>query len=185
MLELIYEDMEDKMKNCIGALHREYAALRTGRASISLLDGIKVSYYGTPTPLNQVATLSAPDPHLITIQPWDSSVIKNIEKEILKSDLGLNPSNDGKIIRLPIPQLTEERRKQLVKIVKKYAEEAKVSLRNSRRDALEHIKQLEKNKEISEDDLHRGQIKVQEITDNFTKQVTTVQEHKEEEISQV
>ncbi len=185
MLEEVFNQLEKKANDCMAALHREYGTLRTGRASISILEGIKISYYDQLTPLNQVATLSAPEPHLLTIQPWDTSVIKEIERAVLKSDLGLNPNNDGKIIRLPIPPLTEERRKELTKIVKRMAEEGKVSLRNSRREALEKLKQLEKNKEISEDEHHRAQTKIQEITDKFIKQVSTSQEHKEAELLEI
>ncbi len=185
MLEQVYTRMDEKMQACIAALRREYGGLRTGRASIALLEGIKVSYYGNPTPLNQIATLSAPDPHLLTIQPWDPSIIKEIERAILKSELGLTPNNDGKIIRLPIPALTEERRKQLVKLVKRLAEEAKVSLRNSRREAMDKLKQIEKNKEISEDVTHRAHDKIQEIIDNYSKQVSNIEQHKEAEVMEV
>lgn len=185
MLETFYKQINEQMNHSIATLRKEYASLRTGRASISLLEGIKVSYYGNLTPLNQVGNLSAPDHHLITIQPWDASLIPEIEKAILKSDLGLNPANDGKIVRLPIPQLTEERRKEIVKHAKKLAEDVKVSLRNTRRNALDELKKMEKDKLISEDDHHRAQEKIQEIVDNFTKQINDIQAHKEAEIMAV
>ncbi len=173
------------MKDTIDALHREYGGVRTGRASISLLDGIRVDYYGAQTPLNQVANLSTPDPRLIIVQPWDASLIKEIERAILKSDLGLTPGNDGKLIRLPIPSLTEERRKELVKVLKRMAEECRISIRNSRREAIEAIKKLEKNKEIPEDDSHKAQDDIQKLTDNFIEQINTIQEHKEQEVMEV
>lgn len=170
------------MDKSISSLKNELKRLRTGRASLSLLDGVKVDYYGTPTPLNQVASLSVPENRLITIQPWDVSVIKDIEKAILKSDLGLTPSSDGKIIRITIPQLTEERRKELVKIVSKIAEEHKVALRNIRRDSNEMIKEFKKDGEISEDDAFKAQEKVQKITDEYVSFVDKIYKEKEKEI---
>ena len=156
--------------------------VRTGRASVALLEGIKVDCYGTTMPLPQVASLAAPESRLLTIQPWDSSVLGDIEKAIMKSDLGLNPANDGKIIRLPIPALTTERRKELVKMVKKMEEEAKVALRNVRREANEDLKEMKKEKLLAEDDAHRGQEDVQKITDDFTKKVEAQAADKEKEI---
>jgi ribosome recycling factor len=156
--------------------------VRTGRASISLLDGIKVDYYGTQTPLNQLATLSVPEPRLITIQPWDATVIKEIEKAIMKSDLGLTPVNDGKIIRVSIPPLTEQRRVELVKVVKKMAETCKVSIRNHRRDFNEDLKQKKKDKEVSEDEFFKGQKEVQDITDDYIKKSDELTQTKEKEI---
>ncbi|MBI5787301.1 MAG: ribosome recycling factor [Candidatus Schekmanbacteria bacterium] len=185
MLEQFYSQIEKKMEATGAALKKEYGSLRTGRASISLLEGIKVLYYAAPTPINQVANLSIPDPGSILIQPWDVSQIKEIEKAILKSDLGLTPNNDGKTIRINIPPLTEERRRELVKVLKKYAEEAKVSLRNIRRDAMDKLKQMEKDGEISEDDHRRSHEKIQHITDNYTKLIGTVEQHKEAEIMKV
>jgi ribosome recycling factor len=185
MIQQIHKQTEDKMKATVDALRHEYGGVRTGRASISILDGIKVEYYGTLVPLNQVANLSTPEPRLITIQPWDTNLIKEIEKVILKSDLGLTPSNDGKTIRLPIPALTEERRQQLVKVVKRMAEECRISIRNSRREAIEAIKKLEKSKETSEDESHKAQEKIQKLTDDYIHQINQIQEHKQQEVMEV
>jgi ribosome recycling factor len=185
MLEDVYKDAEDQMQKAIESLTREFAGIRTGRASVNLLDGIKVDYYGTQTPLNQMATLSVPESSLIVIQPWDVSVIKSVEKAILKSDLGITPSNDGKVIRLAIPPLTEERRKELAKIVKKKAEEKKVAVRQARRDANDMLKTLEKEKEITEDQLHKGQDQVQKITDDYVKKVDELTTKKETEILEI
>ncbi len=167
MVDEIFEDLKDRMGKSIESLKREYSRLRTGRASVSLLDGIRVSYYDTPTPLNQMASLAVPEPRLIVIQPWDKTAIEDIEKAILKSELGLTPMNDGKVIRISIPPLTEERRKELVKVARKMSEENKVSIRNIRRDANEMLKDLKKEKEITEDDLFRSQEEVQKATDQF------------------
>jgi len=185
MIQQVYEQMEKKMKAAIEALRKEYGAVRTGRASITLLEGIRVTYYGSQVPLNQVATLSTPEPRLISIQPWDTSLIPEIEKAILKSDLGLTPNNDGRTIRLPVPALTEERRQQLVKVVKRMAEESRISVRNSRREAIETLKSMEKNKDISEDECHKAQVKVQKITDSYIEQIAKIQAHKEEEVMEV
>ena len=182
MLEEVYKETKKRMRDAVDALHREFGSVRTGTASLSLLDPIKVEYYGTPTPLNQVASLSIPEPRMITIQPWDVSVIGAIEKAILKSDLGITPSNDGKIIRLAIPALTEERRKELVKVVKRYAEEGRISIRNARRDGIDHIKKLEKDKDISEDDSRKGHTQTQKITDEYIEKVGQVTEQKEKEL---
>ncbi len=182
MLDDIYQDMRERMGKTIAALKNELKRVRTGRASLSLLDGIRVDYYGTLTPLNQMATLSVPESRLITIQPWDVSVIKEIEKALLKSDLGLTPSSDGKIIRIAIPPLTEERRKELVKVVHKMCEEHKIALRNIRRDSNELIKGFKKEGDISEDESFKGQDQVQEITDDHINQVDTVYKEKEKEI---
>jgi ribosome recycling factor len=170
------------MGKVIEALKKELKRVRTGRASLSLLDGIKVDYYGTLTPLNQIATLAAPESRLITIQPWDTTVIKEIEKAVLKSDLGLTPSSDGKIIRIAIPPLTEQRRKELVKIVHKISEEYKVSVRNLRRDANELIKDIKKDGKISEDDAFKSQEKIQKITDEHIGLVDACYKEKEKEI---
>ncbi len=185
MVEQVYTHAEDKMQAALAALRREYAGIRTGRASLSILDGIRVDYYGTQVPINQAANLSIPDPRQITIQPWDVSLIKEIEKAILKSDLGITPGNDGKLIRLSIPPLNEERRMQLVKVVKRLAEESRISVRNSRREAIESIKKLEKDKEIPEDDSHKAQDKLQKLTDDYINQVNTIQEHKEQEVMEI
>lgn len=175
----------ERMSKTIEALKKELASIRTGRASLALLDGIMVNYYNTPTPLQQVASLSIPESRLIAIQPWDPKVIPDIEKAILKSDLGLTPINDGKLIRINIPSLTEERRKQLVKTVRKKAEEAKIAIRNIRRDILEEIKKLEKEKHISEDVVKKSQDETQKITDSFIMKIDEVLANKEKEIMEV
>lgn len=175
----------DRMNGAIDALKKDFAAIRTGRASLSLLEGITVDYYGTLTPINQVATLGIPDPKQITIQPWEPKLIAEIEKAILKSGLGLTPTNDGKIIRLNIPPLTEERRKELVKVAKKRAEEARVAVRNIRRDINDEIKKSEKEKHLSEDDVKRLQDEIQKITDSYIAKVEEVLQHKEKEIMEV
>jgi ribosome recycling factor len=182
MIESIYDDTRESMGKSIAALKNELNRLRTGRASLSILDPIKVDYYGTLTPMNQMATLAVPESRLITIQPWDVSVIKDIEKAILKSDLGLTPSNDGKIIRIAIPPLTEERRKELVKIVHKICEDHKVSVRNIRRDANDLLKTMKKDGEISEDDAFKAQDQVQKITDEQIKLIDECYKEKEKEI---
>ncbi|HKZ46912.1 MAG TPA: ribosome recycling factor [Thermodesulfobacteriota bacterium] len=185
MIDAIFKELKDKMDRSIDALHREIAKLRTGRASISMLEGIRVDYYGTPTPINQLATISVPESRLITIQPWDAGVLSDIEKAVMNSDMGLTPTNDGKLIRISIPQLTEERRKEIVKTAKKNAEEGKVAIRNNRRDANEEIKKLEKDKTISQDDLKKSQTKIQEITDKYIDRVDDILKHKEKEIMEV
>jgi ribosome recycling factor len=182
MIESIYDDTRESMGKSIAALKNELNRLRTGRASLSILDSIKVDYYGTLTPMNQMATLAVPESRLITIQPWDVSVIKDIEKALLKSDLGLTPSNDGKIIRIAIPPLTEERRKELVKIVHKICEDYKVSVRNIRRDANELLKSMKKDGETSEDDAFKAQDQVQKITDEQIKLIDECYKEKEKEI---
>lgn len=182
MLSETYEESRDRMEKSIESLKKELKRVRTGRASLSLLDGIKVDYYGTQTPLNQMASLSVPESRLIVIQPWDVSVIKEIEKAILKSDLGLTPSSDGKLIRIAIPPLTEERRKELVKVVNKIAEEYKVAIRNIRRDGNEMVKELKKESEISEDDAFKAQDEIQKITDEYIGKIDEVQAAKEKEI---
>ena len=185
MLENFFKKIENKMKTTIDALHKEFGSIRTGRASTSILNYVKVEYYGTLTPLNQVASLATPDSRLITIQPWDASILSAIEKAILKSDLGLTPSNDGKIIRLPIPALNEERRKELVKQTKKMAEECKISIRTTRREANEEIKKMEKNKEITEDEQHKLMDRIQKVTDIYITKIDEMQKGKEQEIMEV
>jgi ribosome recycling factor len=185
MTELIFEELNDNMDKALSALEKSFSKVRTGRASIALLDGIKVDYYGSATPLNQVATLSVPESRLIVISPWDGSVIGLIEKAIQKSDLGLTPSNDGKVIRLAIPPLTEERRKELVKIVKKMSEESKVKIRNIRRDANEQLKDLKKDNTISEDELYDQQEEVQKITNKYIEKVDQALAVKEKEILEI
>lgn len=182
MIDDIYQDTRESMSKSIEALINEFKRVRTGRASLSILDGIKVDYYGTLTPLNQMATLAVPESRLITIQPWDVSVIKDIEKAILKSDLGLTPANDGKILRISIPPLTEERRKELVKLVHKMCEEHKVSVRNIRRDSNELLKSFKKDGDISEDDAFKSQDEVQRITDEHIKRIDECYTKKEKEI---
>jgi ribosome recycling factor len=183
--EEVLKDAKDRMNKAAEVLRQELAKMRTGRASISILDDIRIDYYGTPTPLNQVASLNTPDPRLITIQPWETSLIPVIEKAIQKSGLGLNPINDGKLIRLPIPPLNEERRKELVKHVKKHGEDAKVAIRNIRRDSNEHLKRLEKEKKISEDELKKGEADCQKLTDEYIKMIDEIVAKKEKEIMTV
>lgn len=185
MLNDAYKDVKGKMDGAIASLKREFGTLRAGRASLSVLDTITVDYYGVPTPLSQVASLSVPESRLIVIQPWESKILPDIEKAIMKSDLGLMPTNDGKLIRLAFPPLTEERRKELVKVAKRVAEEAKVAIRNIRRDGNDFIKELEKEKDISEDDLKKGQEEVQKITDSYIAKVDDILTHKEKEIMEV
>jgi ribosome recycling factor len=175
----------ERMKSSIDALKKEFSSVRTGRASLALLDGISVDYYGTLTPLQQLTSLSIPESRQIAIQPWEQRIIPDIEKAILKSDLGLTPMNDGKTIRISIPVLTEERRKQLVKLVKKKAEEAKVAVRNIRRDSNEELKRLEKEQHLSSDDVKKAHDEVQMITDSFVKKIEEILEHKEKEIMEV
>mmetsp|Transcript_28554 Transcript_28554/g.13213 ORF Transcript_28554/g.13213 Transcript_28554/m.13213 type:complete len:186 (+) Transcript_28554:2264-2821(+) len=182
MIEEIYKETKDRMSKSIRLLDKELKRVRTGIASISILDGIRVDYYGTLTPLNQMASLSVPESRLITIQPWDVSVIQEIEKALLKSDLGLTPSNDGKIIRISIPSLTEDRRKKLVKVVGKICEDYKVSVRNIRRDSNEMLKSLKKDGDISEDDSFKAQDEVQKITDDYVKKIDEIYKKKETEI---
>ena len=182
MIDDLYQETKESMVKTIEALKRELQRIRTGRASLSVLDGIKVDYYGTSTPLNQMATLAVPESRQITIQPWDASVIKDIEKAILKSDLGLTPSNDGKILRISIPPLTEERRKELVKVIHKICEDHKVTVRNIRRDSNELLKSLKKDGDISEDEAFRSQDEVQKITDEHIKRIDECYSEKEKEI---
>ncbi|HPW68199.1 MAG TPA: ribosome recycling factor [Deltaproteobacteria bacterium] len=185
MMNEVIDGMKQDMEKTVAAMKQSLQKVRTGRASIGILDGIMVDYYGTPTPLKQLATLAVPEPRLITIQPWDKGAISSIEKAIFKSELGLTPANDGKIIRVPIPPLNEERRRDLVKMVKKMAEEYRVEIRNHRRDANAMLKDLEKDKEISQDELKTSQDKVQDLTNDYIKQVDTLLVDKEKEIMEV
>lgn len=185
MAQELRKKTSERMSSAIDALKKEFSSIRTGRASLALLDGITVDYYGTPTPLQQLTSLSIPESRQIAIQPWEQRIIPEIEKAILKSDLGLTPMNDGKTIRINIPILTEERRKQLVKLVKKRAEESKVAVRNIRRDSNEELKKLEKEKHLSEDDTKKEHDEIQKITDSFIKKIDEVLEHKEKEIMEV
>lgn len=182
MKDEILAECRQNMNKSIDALRKEFKRIRTGRASTALLDGIKVSCYDTQMPLDQVASLSVPESRLITIKPWDQSIIGEIEKAILKSELGLTPLNDGKIIRIPIPPLTEQRRKELVKLAKKIAEEGKISIRNQRRETNELFKDLKNEKEISEDEFFRCQEEVQKTTDEFIKKVDEITAEKEKEV---
>jgi ribosome recycling factor len=182
MKEEILSESRQKMEKTIEALRKDLNKIRTGRASVALLDGIKVNAYETLMPLDQVASISVPESRLITIKPWDQSIIGEIEKSILKSELGLTPMNDGKLIRISIPPLTEERRKELAKMAKKMAEEAKISIRNHRREANEMFKELKNEKEISEDEMYKSQDQTQKVTDDFTKKVDEITSEKEKEI---
>lgn len=185
MVDDVLNDTEAGMKRAIEAFQRDLSKVRTGRANLSLLDGVRVDYYGTPTPLNQVATLNVADARLITIKPWEKNMLAVIEKAIRASDLGLNPVTDSELIRLPIPPLTQERRKELVKVIKKMTEDARVAVRGARRDANDMLKDALKEKEISEDDSKLGQKKIQEATDKFITQVDEVGAKKEAEIMEV
>ena len=182
MLNDLYNETKSDMGKAVQSLKKELDRVRTGRASLSLLDGIRVDYYGTLTPLDQMASLSVPESRLITIQPWDTSVIKDIEKAILASSLGLTPSSDGKLIRIAIPPLTEERRKELVKVVHQMCEDHKVGIRNVRRDSNDMIKNLKKEGEISEDDAFKGQDQIQKITDEYIEKIDVIYKEKEKEI---
>jgi ribosome recycling factor len=183
--EDVVADLRKEAEETLVAMRREMSRTRTGRASTGLLEGITVEYYGAKTPLNQLASLSAPEPRLLLIQPFDRSVINDIERAILQSDLGLVPQNDGKLIRVPIPELTEERRRDLVKHMRKVAEEYRVSLRNHRRDANELLKELEKAGDLTQDELRRGQEKTQELTKDYTERLDKILKGKEEEIMEV
>lgn len=185
MTDEVIEDLRKEMDRTVGALRKDLTRTRTGRATTALLEGITVDYYGTRTPLNQLAGLSAPEPRLLVIQPYDKSALAQIERAILQSDLGLVPVNDGKIMRVPIPELTEERRRELVKHVRKLAEDYRVSMRNHRRDAIDLLKSLEKDKEITEDDVRKANEKIQEITKTYTEKIDQVLKAKEEEIMEV
>ena len=178
-------DARQRMKASVETVHRELATMRTGRASLAMLDGVRVDYYGTPTPLNQVGNLSIPEPTMISIQPWEASLLPAIEKAIRTSDLDLNPQNDGKIIRIPIPSLTEERRKGLVKHAHKHAEEGRVAIRNVRRDVNDHLKKLLKSHEVSEDDEKHAMTEVQKLTDQHIEEINQVLKKKEAEIMEV
>lgn len=180
----ILHETENKMRKTVEAVKREFSEVRTGRASPGLAEGILVDYYGTKTPIKQLATISTPDVQLIVIHPWDASIINQIEKAILQSNIGLTPNNDGKVIRISIPHLTDERRQELDKLVKRIAENGRVSLRTARRDANENLKQLEKNKDIAEDDRFKSQDEVQKLIDKYTAQIEQTLEAKEKEIQE-
>ncbi|MDR1396917.1 MAG: ribosome recycling factor [Desulfarculales bacterium] len=182
MMEDIKKDSVDMMEKAVESLGKEFSRVRTGRASLNLLDGVRADYYGVPTPLNQMAGLSVPEARLILIQPWDPKALEAIEKAVLKSDLGLTPQNDGKVIRIAIPMMTEERRRELVKIIRKMAEESKVGVRAARRDANEMLKDLKKDSAISEDEAFKGQEEIQKITDSYIKKIDELLAEKEKEL---
>jgi ribosome recycling factor len=184
-MDEVFELAREKMEKTLKALHNEFATMRSGRASASVLDKILVDYYGTPTPIQQMAAVSVQEGRILVIQPWDTSTIQPIEKAIQASDLGINPMNDGKVIRLTFPPLTEERRKLLAKDVKKYAEEAKVSIRTTRRDCIEKLKKMQKASEITEDDLADGEEKMQKITDEYVKKTDELAANKEKDIMEI
>lgn len=185
MINALLADIDAKMRKAIEALTRELATIRTGRATPTLVDHIKVDYNGVPTPLNQIASISVPEARLILIQPWDRAFTHNIEKAILKSDLGLNPTSDGRVIRIPIPPLTEERRKELVKVVRKRVEEGRVALRNLRREGIERFREMERNKEISQDQYALASEQLQELTDSFIEKANQIGQAKETEVMEV
>ena len=185
MLDELYMDTDERMEKCLEALRRELGALRTGKATPALLDGVMIDAYGSKMPINQLATIGVPEARLITVQPFDATQLGAIEKGILASDLGITPTSDGNIIRLPIPALNEERRKEYVKLAKKHGEEAKVALRNVRRDANDKMKKAEKASEISEDDSRHGHDKVQKLTDDYVKKVDEMLTAKEKDIMEV
>jgi len=180
-----YKAYEERMKKSVASVAADFAAVRAGRANASVLDRIMVDYYGTPTPIHQIASIGSPDPRTLTIQPWDAQAVKLICKAIQESDLGINPQNDGKIIRLAFPQLTEERRKELVKQIAKYAEGGKVAIRNIRRDAVEAFKAQKKNGEITEDDMKIAEKDIQKMTDDMSKEIDALTEKKEKELLEV
>lgn len=185
MLDEILQDAEERMQGAMEALQRDLSGIRTGRASPALVDRLTIDYYGAPTPLNQLAGVSAPEPRMLVIQPWDKGAMASIERAIQESDLGLTPNNDGTVIRLPIPQLTEERRQELVRLVRAKVEESKVAVRNVRRDAIESCKQLLDDKEISEDEERRAEQSIQELTDKYVGRADQLGESKEAEILEV
>lgn len=182
MANKVITETDRKMDKTITAFERDLAHVRTGRASTALLEGITVDYYGTQMPLNQVASIAVPESRLLTVQPWDNNVLEDIEKAIMSSNMGLTPTSDGKIIRVNIPALTEERRKELVKIVKKMAEDSRVAVRNSRRDAIDQLKDQKRNKEISEDEMYKLQDDIQKLTDKHIKQIDEILQKKDKEI---
>ena len=180
-----YTEMQERMDKTIENLEEKLSEIRAGRANPAILNKVKIDYYGTPTPINQVAGISVPEARMIMIQPWDVSVLKNIEKAIIASEIGINPNNDGKVIRLVFPELTEERRKDLVKEIKKYAEDAKVAVRNARRDGIEKAKTMQKNGELTEDDLKNAENEIQKITDNKIEKIEKIVESKELDIMSI
>jgi len=183
--KVILKDADDRMTKAVEVVREELVKIRTGKATTALLDGIKVDYYGSMMPLKQVANVSTPDVHTVSVQPWEKSMIQPIEKAILEANLGLNPANDGTIIRVPIPPLNEERRRELVKLVKRFGEDGKIAIRNVRRDAIEHLKKAEKDEHFSEDERKRAEQDCQKMTDNHVKSVDSLLEMKEKEIMEV
>ncbi len=184
-MQTVIKTAEEKMDKSLNALDREFKNIRAGRANPAILDKIQVDYYGTPTPINQMAAVSVPEARILQIQPWDASTLKSIEKAIQTSDIGINPQNDGRVIRLHFPPLTEERRKDLVKDIRKIAEDSKVAIRSIRRDAIEKLKALKKNSTITEDDMANGEKKIQTLTDNYCKEVDGLSTQKEKEIMEI
>jgi len=180
-----YAEYTDRMQKTLDVMQQNFAAVRAGRANAAVLDQIRVDYYGTPTPINQIASIASPDPRTLTIQPWDAGTMKLIEKAIQASDLGINPQNDGRVIRLAFPQLTEERRKELIKQVRKYGEDSKTAIRNIRRDAMDSFKKQQKKSEITEDDLKNAEKDVQKITDDYISDVDKLVAKKEKELSEI
>ncbi|MBK8983781.1 MAG: ribosome recycling factor [Ignavibacteria bacterium] len=185
MIKDILKSSSDKMEKAVDHVHQELIKIRTGKATTNLLDGVKVDYYGTPTALNQLGNVSTPDYHTITVQAWDKTAIPMIEKAIQSANLGLNPSNDGNLIRIPIPPLNEERRKEIVKLVKKFGEDGKIAVRNLRRDAIEHLKKAEKDDHFSEDERKHGETEIQKLTDKFIKGIDNILAQKEKDIMEV
>ena len=184
-MQTLLKSLEEKMNKTVSVLNNEYSSLRAGRASAAVLDKVRVDYYGTPTPVNQMAAISVSEARILTIQPWDASSLGAIEKAILASEIGINPQNDGKIIRLVFPQLTEERRKELGKDVKKMAEDSKVAVRSIRRDGIDKAKKMQKDSEITEDDLKVAEKKIQDLTDKFTKEIDKLAEAKEKDLMEI
>lgn len=185
MINELFKDIDHRMKMSVEHVKHEFSSLRSSRASVTLVEHVKVNYYGNPTPLNQVANLSVPEPRLIVIQPWDKNLTADIEKAIMSADLGLNPNNDGSLIRIPIPPLTDERRKELIRHVHQLAEEGRIGIRNVRREANEHVKKAEKDNELSEDNAKRAAENIQEMTDKYVKEIDEAVEAKEKDIMEV
>jgi ribosome recycling factor len=185
MLDQIQKNLQTHMDKALAVLKDEFGKLRTGRASTALIDTLRVEYYGTPTPLNQMATITAPEARLLVVQPWDPSALGEIEKTLMKADLGVSPQNDGKLIRIPLPPMTEERRKELVKLIHKHGEECRIAIRNVRRNGMEELKTAEKDKKMTQDEHKKGQTKVQELTDSHIKKVDQLVESKSKEILEV
>jgi ribosome recycling factor len=183
--QTVKQKITEKMDHALEHLKRDLAGLRTGRASVALLDGIKVDYYGTLTPLKQIANIGTPEARLITVQPWEQNLIKEVEKAIMASDLGLTPSNDGKLIRIPLPPLTEERRKELIKVCKKHGEDVKVQVRGFRRDGNDELKKLQKDAKLTEDELRKSEVEIQKLTDQYVQKIDEVLKKKESEILEV